>query len=405
MVHLYRKAKQVLAIVAPGQGAQTPGFLTPWLADARSSALIDWWSAVSGIDLRYYGTEGSAEEIRDTAIAQPLLVSAGLLAGLALFPHPSDATNKVGVVAGHSVGELTAAAGARAITAETAMVLVRERGRAMATASALTPTGMTAVLGGDREEVLASISAHGLTAANENGAGQIVAAGTMEQLAEFAANPPAGARLRELAVAGAFHTHHMSPAVDRLSYLAKSVTVKDPIIRFISNKDGAVVHHGREVLDRIIGQIASPVRWDLCMRTLGDLGVTAIIEVPPAGTLTGLIKRALPNVELLALKTPDDLPAARDLIARHGAPSSFDNEPTWRLIVSPFKGTFHPLDLELGSELAKNAAIGRIESRSESVIMTTEHGGVLIEWLAEEGDPVSPGQPLARLHPTGQPDN
>ncbi|OIQ73722.1 malonyl CoA-acyl carrier protein transacylase [mine drainage metagenome] len=277
--------------------------------------------------------------------------------------------------------------------------------KAMATASALTATGMTAVLGGDREEVLASIAAHGLTAANENGAGQIVAAGTMEQLATFAANPPAGARLRELAVAGAFHTHHMSPAVDRLSYLAKSVTVKDPIIRFISNKDGAVVHHGREVLDRIIGQIASPVRWDLCMRTLGDLGVTAIIEVPPAGTLTGLIKRALPNVELLALKTPDDLPAARDLIARHGAPSSFDNEPTWRLIVSPFKGTFHPLDIELGSELAKNAAIGRIESRSESVIMTTEHGGVLIEWLAEEGDPVSPGQPLARLHPTGQPDN
>jgi [acyl-carrier-protein] S-malonyltransferase len=330
------------------------------------------------------------------------LVSAGLLAGLHLFPHPSDATNKVGVVAGHSVGELTAAAGARAITAESAMVLVRERGAAMAAASAITPTGMTAILGGEREEVLASIAAHGLTAANENSAGQIVAAGTLEQLAQFAANPPNGARLRELSVAGAFHTHHMSPAVDRLSYLAKSVTVKDPVIRVISNKDGAVVHHGREVLDRIVGQIASPVRWDLCMQTLADLGVTAVIEVPPAGTLTGLIKRALPKVELLALKTPDDLPAARDLIARHGSPSSFNNEPTWRLIVAPFKGTFHSLDIELGSTLAKNAAIGRIESRSESVIMTTEHGGVLIEWLAQEGDPVSPGQPLARLHPTGQ---
>lgn len=394
----------MLAIVAPGQGAQTPGFLTPWLTDKKSVALIDWWSAVSGIDLRYYGTEGSAEEIRDTAIAQPLLVSAGLLAGLALFPHPSDATSKVGVVAGHSVGELTAAAGARAISAESVMVLVRERGRAMATASAATPTGMTAVLGGEREEVLALIASHGLTAANENGKGQIVAAGTLEQLASFAANPPHGARIRELAVAGAFHTHHMSSAVDRMSHLAKSVTVKDPSIRVISNKDGAVVHHGREVLDRIIGQIASPVRWDLCMRTLGDLGVSAVIEVPPAGTLTGLIKRALPNVELLALKTPEDLPAARELIARHGSPSSFDNEPTWRLIVAPFKGTFHPLDIELGSELAKNAAIGRIESRSESVIMATEHGGVLIEWLAEEGDPVSPGQPLARLHPTGHAD-
>jgi [acyl-carrier-protein] S-malonyltransferase len=392
----------VLAIVAPGQGAQTPGFLTPWLVDSRSLALIDWWSAVSGIDLHYYGTKADADEIRDTAIAQPLLVSAGLLAGLHLFPHPSDATNKVGVVAGHSVGEFTAAAGARAITAESAMVLVRERGAAMAAASAITPTGMTAVLGGEREAVLASIAAHGLTAANQNSAGQIVAAGTLEQLAQFAANPPDGARLRELSVAGAFHTQHMSPAVDRLSYLAKSVTVKDPVIRVISNKDGAVVHHGREVLDRIVGQIASPVRWDLCMQTLGDLGVTAIIEVPPAGTLTGLIKRALPNVELLALKTPDDLPAARDLIARHGSPSSFKNEPTWRLIVAPFKGTFHSLDIELGSTLAKNAAIGRIESRSESVIMTTEHGGVLIEWLAQEGDPVSPGQPLARLHPTGQ---
>ncbi|HUW78117.1 MAG TPA: acyltransferase domain-containing protein [Candidatus Nanopelagicaceae bacterium] len=395
----------MLAIVAPGQGAQTPGFLTPWLTDARSIALMDWWSAVSGIDLRFYGTEGDADQIRDTAIAQPLLVSAGLLAGLALFPHPSDSTNKVGVVAGHSVGELTAAAGARAITAESAMVLVRERGAAMAAASSVTPTGMTAVLGGDRDEVLASIAAHGLTAANENGAGQIVAAGTLAQLAQFAATPPLGARLRELAVAGAFHTQHMAPAVDRLNHLAKSVTVKDPVIRVISNKDGAVVHHGREVLDRIVGQIASPVRWDLCMRTLSDLGVTGVIEVPPAGTLTGLIKRTLPNIETLALKTPDDLPAARDLIARHGSPSSFESEPTWRLIVAPFKGTFHSLDITLGSTLSKNAAIGQIESRSESVTMTTEHGGVLIEWLAEDGDPVSPGQPLARLHPNSQEDH
>jgi len=196
----------------------------------------------------------------------------------------------------------------------------------------------------------------------------------------------------------------MSPALDRMSYLAKSVTVKDPSIRVISNKDGAVVHQGREVLERIVAQITSPVRWDLCMRTLGELGVTAVIEVPPAGTLTGLIKRALPGVELLALKTPEDLPAARELIARHGFPSSFNNEPTWRLIVAPFKGTFHPIDIKVGAVLAKNAAIGRIESRSESVTMTTEHGGVLIEWLSEEGDPVSPGQPLARLHPTGHVD-
>jgi [acyl-carrier-protein] S-malonyltransferase len=392
----------VLAIVAPGQGAQSAGFLKPWLELPGVENLLTWWSAVSEIDLIHYGLNASDDEIRDTAIAQPLLVAAGLVGGLALFPHPSDAFRVVGVTAGHSVGELTAAAGTRAITAESAMVLVRERGRAMAAAAATTPTGMSAVLGGEREAVLKAIADQGLTAANENGAGQIVAAGTIEQLTNFASTPPQGARVRPLSVAGAFHTQHMEPALGRMRTLARSVTVRDPRTRLLSNRDGAVVHNGRDMLNRIVDQVARPVRWDLCMRSMADLGVTAVIEVPPAGTLVGLIKRALPGVETLALNSPDDLEAARDLIARHGSPSELENQPTWRVVVSPLNGTFHPADVELGSDIAAGAIIGRVVGRSEQSELTAVHGGTVIEWLAEEGDPVSPGQPLVRLHPAGE---
>ncbi|WP_295657282.1 ACP S-malonyltransferase, partial [uncultured Nocardioides sp.] len=203
----------MLVIVAPGQGAQTPGFLQPWLEDRTFRSRFEWLSTVAGVDLVHYGTEADADAIRETQVAQPLLVATGLVAALELFPHPADAFANIGAVAGHSVGELTAATGARVITAEQAMVLVRERGRAMAGAAAETPTGMTAVLGGDREAVLASLEKHGLTAANDNGPGQIVAAGTTEQLAALAADPPEKARLTPLSVAGAFHTTHMEPAV------------------------------------------------------------------------------------------------------------------------------------------------------------------------------------------------
>src|SRR5690606_10505783 len=195
----------VLVIVAPGQGAQTPGFLRPWLEDATFASRFEWLATVAGTDLVHYGTESDAETIRDTRVAQPLLVATGLVAALELFPHPADAFARIGAVAGHSVGELTAAAGARAITAEQAIALVRERGNAMADASAVTPTGMTAILGGDRDEVLAALARHGLTAANDNGPGQVVAAGTLEQLAALADDAPAKARLMPLSVAGAFH--------------------------------------------------------------------------------------------------------------------------------------------------------------------------------------------------------
>ena len=392
----------MLAIVAPGQGAQTPGFLNPWVESARVRDLLSWWSAVAEVDLIRLGTTADADEIKDTANAQPLIVAAGLVGALSLFPHPSDAFNKVGVTAGHSVGELTAAAGARAITAESAMVIVRERGKEMAKASALTPTGMSAILGGERTAVLSAISALGLTAANDNGAGQIVAAGDLKALAKLGDNPPDGARVRALSVAGAFHTSYMQPALDRLTMLSRSVTVRDPRTKLLSNKDGAVVHHGREVLDRIVGQISNPVRWDLCMETMVDLGVTAVIEVPPAGTLIGLIKRAMPGVETLALKTPEDIPAAMDLIARHGKPSSIDDQPTWRLVIAPFSGTFKVIESQLGGNLKPGTVVGHVENRREKVDLIAEHGGTIIEFLAEDGDPVSPGQPLVRLHPNGQ---
>jgi [acyl-carrier-protein] S-malonyltransferase len=392
----------VLVIVAPGQGAQTPGFLAPWLEDPVFAARFDWLATVAGIDLAHYGTEADADTIRDTKIAQPLLVATGLVAALDLFPHPADAFSRIGAVAGHSVGELTAAAGARAITAEQAMVLVRERGNAMADAAAVTATGMTAVLGGDREEVLAAVERHGLTAANDNGPGQVVAAGTMEQLAAFAEDPPAKARLMPLSVAGAFHTSHMGPAVDRLTSLARSVSTHDPRTPVISNRDGQVVHDGRDVLRRIVGQIANPVRWDLCMETMSDLGVTGILEMPPAGTLTGIAKRALKGVETFALKTPDQLDAAREFCDKHGEASMIETTPTWRMVVSPAKGTFHLASEAVERDLLEpGVVIGAVASLRDRVEVTAPHGGSVVEWLVEDGDLVSPGQPLLRLHPEG----
>ncbi len=392
----------MLVIVAPGQGAQTPGFLAPWLEDHVFASRLHWLSTVAGVDLAHHGTVSDADTIRDTRIAQPLLVGTALVATLELFPHPSDGFGQVGAVAGHSVGELTAATGARVITAEQAMVLVRERGKAMANAAAATPTGMTAVLGGDRDEVLAAIDKHGLTAANDNGPGQIVAAGTMEQLAAFAEEPPEKARLMPLSVAGAFHTEHMAPAVGHLTGLARSVSVHDPRTRVISNRDGRVVHSGVDVLKRMVGQIASPVRWDLCMDTMLDLGVTGFLEMPPAGTLTGIAKRAMRGVETFALKTPDQLDDARAFCDKHGEFSEMESSPTWRMVVAPSKGIFH-ISAEAAdtSILVAGAPIGDVASTRDRISVTADHGGQVVEWLVEDGDPVSPGQPLVRLHPEG----
>lgn len=313
----------MLAIVAPGQGAQAPGFLTPWMDEPTFADRLRSLSAVADMDLVHYGTEADAETIRDTAVAQPLLVAAGLLAALELFPQPEDAYALLGVTAGHSVGEITAAAMVGVLDADQAMVFVRERGRAMAEASAARPTSMAAVIGGKPEDVLAAIERAGLTPANNNGSGQIVAAGTVAQLEALQADPPARARLIPLSVAGAFHTVHMEPAVDHLAAVARDITPGDPRVPLLSNADGQVVDSGPEALQRIVGQVANPVRWDLCMATMAELGITGLLELPPAGTLTGIAKRNLKGVELFALNTPDQLDDARQFCRTHGG--SADN--------------------------------------------------------------------------------
>jgi [acyl-carrier-protein] S-malonyltransferase len=304
----------VLVLVAPGQGSQTPGFLTEWLELPGAADRVAAWSDAIGLDLAHYGTKADADEIRDTAVAQPLLVAAGLLSASALGDIDP------GAVAGHSVGEITAAALSGVLDDAAALSLVRKRGLAMADAAAITETGMAALLGGDPEVTVPHLEKLGLTPANINGGGQIVAAGTMEQIAALEADKPEGVRrVVPLKVAGAFHTHHMGPAVETLAEAAKALAPADPKVAYVSNKDGEAVASGAEVLERLVGQVANPVRWDLCMETFKELGVTALVELCPGGTLTGLAKRALPGVKTLALKTPADLDAARELIAEHAA--------------------------------------------------------------------------------------
>ncbi|CAM5390893.1 ACP S-malonyltransferase [Streptomyces xanthochromogenes] len=305
----------MLVLVAPGQGAQTPGFLTPWLDLPGAADRLAAWSDAIGLDLVHYGTQADADAIRDTAVAQPLLVAAGLLSASALGDIGAP-----GAVAGHSVGEITATAFAGVLSEEAALGFVRTRGLGMAEAAAVTPTGMAALLGGEPETVLPHLEKLGLTPANVNGAGQIVAAGTAEQLAALEADKPEGVRrVVALKVAGAFHTHHMAPAVASLEEAAKSLEVSDPRFTYVSNADGKTVASGQDIVARLVNQVSNPVRWDLCMETFGELGATALIELCPGGTLTGLAKRALPGVKTVALKTPADLDAARALVAEHAS--------------------------------------------------------------------------------------
>jgi [acyl-carrier-protein] S-malonyltransferase len=306
----------VIALVCPGQGSQTPGFLAPWLElpglRDRAAAL----SEAAGLDLVTHGTTSDADTIRDTAVAQPLIVGAGLLALEALYAdRPGELAATVGVVAGHSVGEITAAAATGVLSGEAAMSLVSLRGRAMAEASAITPTGMSAVLGGDPDEVLAALERHGLTPANMNGAGQVVAAGTLPQLAALAEDPPAKARVIPLQVAGAFHTVHMGPVVEAMSAAAADHDVSDPGVTLLTNADGSPVASGAAFVDLLVTQVSNPVRWDRCMDTMLGMGVTQLVELAPAGTLVGLAKRAMKGVQSVALKTPDDLDAAREFLA------------------------------------------------------------------------------------------
>ncbi|UED86670.1 ACP S-malonyltransferase [Streptomyces profundus] len=309
----------MLVLVAPGQGSQAPGFLEPWLELPGVADRLGDWSEVVGLDLIRYGTEADADEIRNTAVAQPLLVAGALLSAGELFGAESAPTpaRVLGAVAGHSVGELPAAVIAGALTEREAMALVARRASAMAEAASVTETGMSAVLGGDPDEVAAALEKLGLTVANNNGGGQLVAAGTLEQLAALFADKPDKARVLPLKVAGAFHTTYMEPAVAEMERAVAGLTPKDPGVPFVSNADGAALTDGAEVLRRLVAQVSSPVRWDLCVETFQRLGATAMIELLPAGTLSSLARRNLPGVTRVAIKRPDQLEAARALIAEY----------------------------------------------------------------------------------------
>jgi len=302
----------VIVIVCPGQGSQTPGFLDPWLAEAPFRDQLTGISDAVGIDLVAHGTVSDEETIRDTAVAQPLIVSAGLLTLSALLAD--GRREKIGGIAGHSVGELTAAAGAGVLSETDAVAFVRERGAAMARAAAESPTGMSAIIGADEAELSAKLDELGLSPANNNGAGQIVVAGALDALAALGAEPPARARVIPLRVAGAFHTRYMASAVPALERFAATLTTSEPTLRLWTNKDGSEVADGAEFLRLLVGQVSSPVRWDLTMQAFQEAGVTGLIELAPAGALTGLAKRGLKGVPTVAVKTPEDLPAAYDLI-------------------------------------------------------------------------------------------
>jgi len=307
----------VIVVVAPGQGSQTPGFLAPWLAVPSVAEQVAAHSDAVGIDLAAHGTESDADTIRDTAVAQPLIVSAGLVSLAALLE--GGRRDRIAGIAGHSVGEITAAAGAGVLSEADALVFVRERARAMAAAAAAEPTAMSAVLGGDEQALLARLDELGLEPANYNGGGQIVVAGAVDALQALKDEPVAGTRVIPLQVAGAFHTRYMAPARDSLAAVAAGITPSDPSLRLWTNRDGSVVDSGSAFLELLVGQVASPVRWDLCMAAFAEAGVTGLIELAPAGALVGLAKRGLKGLPTLAVKTPDDLDAARAFIDEHAA--------------------------------------------------------------------------------------
>jgi [acyl-carrier-protein] S-malonyltransferase len=398
--------EQVLAVLAPGQGAQKPGMLTEWLDLPGAESFFRWAGAIADADLLELGTTGDAEAIQDTAVTQPLVVAMSLFIARELggLPGPvvhSPQTGRDVVIAGHSVGELTAAALAGVLSVEAAIALTAVRGRAMARACALEPTGMSAVLGGDPAEVLAAIERHGLTPANMNGGGQVVAAGSLDGLAALKADPPTKARIVPLPVAGAFHTSYMAPAREELEGLVGGLRPGDPSRLLLSNADGAAVGSGAEVVSRLVSQVTSPVRFDACLATLRGLGVTAVLELPPAGALAGLAKREWKGagIEVLALTGPAELDRARELIAAERGRAEAEHAPEWRVLVSPARGTVVPAEVPEGTRVPAGTPLGRIRGRREEVDVSAGYDGVLAEWLVQDGDLVDAGDPLVRLYP------
>ncbi|MEP6599228.1 MAG: ACP S-malonyltransferase [Actinomycetota bacterium] len=391
----------MIAVLAPGQGAQSPGMFTPWLELPGVEEKVVRYGELAGLDLIRLGTEADADEIRDTAVTQPLIVALGVVAAgeLGLLASGTDDGSSAVVVAGHSVGELTAAAIAGVLRPEVAVAFAARRGAEMAAACGLTPTGMSAVLGGEPDAVLAGIAAAGLTPANRNGTGQVVAGGSLDALAALAADPPGGARVRPLAVAGAFHTNYMAPAEQALAGYVSTLGAPDPSHLLLSNADGTGLSDGPTILDRLVRQVTRPVRWDLCQHTLGDLEVSAAIELPPAGTLIGLAKRALPDIELLAVKTPADLASALVMIASRPQHGQGEHTPEFQVVVTPVKGIFTRAEaVDEGSAIVRGARLGTVRTNRDEHPIIAPDTGVLVEWLRNDNDIVAAGLPVARLH-------
>jgi [acyl-carrier-protein] S-malonyltransferase len=305
----------MICVACPGQGSQAPGFFQPWLEIPTFRTSIEEYSEVLGIDLVHYGTEADADAIKDTKIAQPLIVAAGMASFLVLKERLGTALD-VSSTAGHSVGEITAGYLAGIFNSETALRFVQKRGVEMAAASALAPSSMAAVVGGDPNDVLAHLEALGLFAANYNGSGQIVAAGSTELIARLGVDPPTGARVVALQVAGAFHTSFMEPAKNPLKQFASELSVSNPSVAIWTNSDGSLVSSGDKYLELLVNQVSNPVRWDKTMESMTNAGVSLLIELLPAGALSGIAKRAMPNTVAIALKTPADLDKVAEAIGK-----------------------------------------------------------------------------------------
>jgi [acyl-carrier-protein] S-malonyltransferase len=361
--------------------------LASWLTLPAAAETVARWSDIAGLDLAAAGTSWTDDTIRDTAVAQPLLAATALLSARALLGE-----RRPDAVCGHSIGELPALAVAGVLTDDEAIGLAALRGRAMAAATRLAPTGMVAVLGGDADAVHAAADQHGLEVATVNVAGQVVLGGPVASLEALAAAPPSDARVRRLDVAGAFHTSAMAPAQQELVTALDALTPAPPHTTVIANRDGAVVSDGRDALNRLAAQLTSPVRFDRCLETLARLGVHGAVELAPGGTLTALAKRALPGVELVALRTPDDLPAAQALL-----PASGEHQPVdWRGLPSPDNGIVDRL-VEVGAAVDAGTAVAVVSGRAGASTVVAPGAGTVTEWLVTAGDPVRTGQLLAVL--------
>lgn len=377
----------MVVLLAPGQGSQSPGMLAPWLELPGASESVARWSAAAGLDLAAAGTSWDAAAIRDTAVAQPLLAAAALLSARALLGDTLPLA-----VCGHSIGELPALALAGVLTDDDAVLLAARRGRAMADAAARSSTGMAAVLGGDADDVAEVAKRLGLEVATVNVRGQVVLGGPLDALAALAADPPAGARVRLLDVAGAFHTAAMAGAAEPLRTALAQVQLDPPRTAVIGNADGGLVATGQDAAERLVRQLTGPVRFDLCLAAIAPMASTGVVELAPGGTLAPLVKRGLPGTDVVALRIPDDLAAAHALLPHGGDRPDL----TWRALPAPEAGVVDRL-CQQGDRLAAGDAVALVAGRAGASTVVAPVAGTVTEWLVSAGDPVRAGQLLAVL--------